>query len=350
MKKYLKILKNIAVSAVIITIAYLVNEFFSSVLHVRGMIPMFYVLGVFIIAIFTEGYIYSIVSALVSAGLAAVMFFTNDSGIEFTFNVITGIVMIIFVALLTCTVTTTLKREKRVRETGERERVRANLIRSASHDLRTPLTSIYASSSAILENFDDLTVEQRLALIEDIRDESHGLIRMVENLLLVTKVDGDVKLVTTDTVVEELVDTVVAKYNRHFPEVPLAIDIPDDFVSVTMEAMLIQQVLFNLLENAVIHAKGMTRLKLKVSVEGENVCFEVSDDGCGIDRDKLNNFFEQSHDVALVSSDRVERRNMGVGLNACYAIIKAHKSTLTVSNNADGGATFKFLLRRTTDE
>ena len=140
------IFKNIAISVAVIAIVYGINAIFMSVLGIRSMVPMFYVLGVFIIAIFTEGYVYSIISALVSAGLAAYKFSTAEGGLQFTFNVITGIVMIMFVALLTCTVTTTLKREKHIRETSERERVRANLIRAASHDLRTPLTSIYTGA------------------------------------------------------------------------------------------------------------------------------------------------------------------------------------------------------------
>ena len=217
--------------------------------------------------------------------------------------------------------------------------------------MRHPTISEPLLPLSILEHFDELSADRRVELVREIRTESHGLIRMVENLLMVTKVDGDdVKLVMTDTVIEELVDTVAAKYNRHFPEMPLIIDIPDEFISVPMEAMLIQQVLFNLLENAVIHAKGMTELKLIITTDGEDVCFEVRDNGCGIPKDKLDSLFEQYHDATLVSATGVARRNMGIGLSVCHAIIKAHGSSIHADNDPEGGASFKFTLRRMTDE
>ena len=350
MKRLFPILKNIAVSALIIFIAYWINVSTKMFLHINSMIPMFYVLGVFFIAIFTDGYLYSILSAVISAILAAHMFSTIG-GTEYTYNIITGVIIIIFVALLTCTVTTTVKRARKIKESSVREHLRANLMRAVSHDLRTPLTSIYASSSAILDNFDELTDEQRIELVREIRTESHGLIRMVENLLSVTKINNeDVELTMTDTVLEELIDIVAVKYNRHFPEIPLTLDIPDEFVSIPMDAMLIEQVLFNLLENAVIHATGMTELLLRVSLDGYTVNFEVRDNGCGFPKDKLDRLFQEYYDSTLVNNDTVSRRNMGIGLSVCYAIIKAHHGTLTAENNDSGGASFKFSLRRNTDE
>ena len=350
MKRLVPILKNIAISALIIIIAYWVNVVSKTVLHINSMIPMFYVLGVFLIAIFTDGYIYSVASAVISAILAAHMFSTIG-GVEYTYNIITGVVIIIFVALLTCTVTTTVKRARRIKESSVREHMKANLMRAVSHDLRTPLTSIYASSSAILDNFDDLTDEQRIELVKEIRTESHGLIRMVENLLSVTKINNEnVELTMTDTVLEELIDSVAVKYNRHFPEMPLSLDIPEEFVSIPMDAMLIAQVLFNLLENSVVHGVGMTELLLRVTLDGDRVSFEVRDNGCGLRKDRLDEIFDEYYFSTLVNNDTVTRRNMGIGLSVCYAIIKAHNGTLTAENNDSGGASFKFSLRRSTDE
>ena len=351
MKKLFPIIKNTAISAVIITVMYWINVLLKFTLHINSMIPMLYVLGVFFIAIFTDGYFYSITSAVISAVLVNHMFSSSGNGLQYTYNVITSTAIILFVSLLTCTVTAVLKKERRIKEASLRAHMRANLMRAASHDLRTPLTSIYASSSAILDNFDELTDEQRLELVREIRTESHGLIRMVENLLSVTKINTeDVELTMTDTVLEELIDTVAVKYNRHFPEMPLTLDIPEEFVSIPMDAMLIEQVLFNLLENSVIHARGMTELVLRVALDEDRVYFEVWDNCCGLPKDKPDKIFDEYHDSTLVSNETVSKRNMGIGLSVCYAIIKAHNSTLRAENNDSGGASFSFALRRTADE
>ncbi len=351
MKKFLSVLKNMAVSIGIIIIVYWINVFVRFTLDMHSLVPMFYVLGVFLISICTEGYFYGIFSACISAFSVNYMFLKSGDALEYTYSIITTCVIILAVALLTCTVTTTLKKGQRIKAAGIREHMRANLMRAVSHDLRTPLTSIYASSSAILDNFDDFTDEQRIELVKEIRTESHGLIRMVENLLSVTKLNSDdVNLTMTDTVLEELVDTVAVKYNRHFPDTPLTLDIPDEFVAIPMDAILIAQVLFNLLENAVVHATGMTELLLRVTLCGDEVCFEVRDNGCGISKDRLDKLFDEHHDSTLVNNETVTKRNMGIGLSVCYAIIKAHSSTLYAENNTDGGASFKFALRRATDE
>ncbi len=351
MKKFLSVLKNTAISVgIVVTVSWL-NMYLRFTLDIRSMVPMLYVLGVFFVAICTDGYFYGITSAIVSAFGVYYIFTFSDNELGFTVDIIASVAIILFTALLTCTVTTALKKVRRIKESSMREHMRANLIRSASHDLRTPLTSIYASSSAILDNFEDFTDEQRIELVKEIRTESHGLIRMVENLLSVTRInDGDVKLTMTDTVLEELIDAVAVKYNKYFPDMPLTLEIPDEFVSISMDAMLMEQVLFNLLENAVIHAVGITELVLRVVLENDTVSFEVRDNGCGIPKDRLDKIFDGYHYSTLVKNETLSHRNMGIGLSVCQTIIKAHGSTIRAKNNESGGASFIFSLRRSTDE
>ncbi len=349
MNKFLNILKNIVISSAIIMAAFGINYLLRFVLDIRSMVPMIYVLGVFFISLCTEGYFYGIVSAGVSAILVDLLFYRSGSKLVYTYDIIAASIIIFVVALLTCTLTSMLKKDRKIRATSATEHMRANLMRAVSHDLRTPLTSIYASSSAILDSFDSLNDEQRLALVSEIREESQGLIRMVENLLSVTRINGDdVKVTKTPTVLEELVDAVVVKYNRHFPEMPLEVDIPDEFVSIPMDAMLIKQVLFNILENAVVHAEGMTRLLLRVTLKKDKAVFEISDDGCGIPEEKLNRIFD-GYFAAVNDSHRTNRRNMGIGLNVCSAIIKAHGGRIYAVNNSMGGTSFYFTLERETE-
>ena len=194
----------------------------------------------------------------------------------------------LFVAAMTSALTTSLKAQERVRAEVGREKMRANLLRAVSHDLRTPLTSIYGSCSTIMENYDSLSKEQQVKLLGEVCDEAKELSRMVENLLSVTRIDsGEVAVKKTPTVLEELVDTALVKFRKHYPDQHVEVDIPESFIIIPMDPILIEQVLINLLENAVCHAAGMTRLTLRAFTLGDRAIFEVADDGCGIPRERL---------------------------------------------------------------
>jgi two-component system sensor histidine kinase KdpD len=250
----------------------------------------------------------------------------------------------LLVAVLTSAITTKSKVSQQLKVEGERERMRANLLRAVSHDLRTPLTSIYGACSAVLENYDSLTPAQTQKLLGEARSDAEWLIRMVENLLSVTRLDsGQVALNKQDTALEELIDAVLTKFYKHCPEWEVQLNMPEDFISIPMDAMLIQQVLLNLLENAVYHAKGMTELHLQVRMKKKQVLFSVWDNGCGIPEEQRRRMFlgelNRSQPVADGS-----RRNMGIGLSVCAAIIKAHGGWIWADNLPDGGAIFRFYL------
>ena len=229
---------------------------------------------------------------------------------------------------------------------AKNEQLRANLLRSISHDLRTPLTSIYGSSSTLISKYDALPKEQQLKLLGEIQEDSEWLIRMVENLLSVTRIDGaKVEVVKTPTVLDELIDSVLMKFSKKHPNQKVITQIPEEFVDIPMDSLLIEQVLLNLLENAVFHAKGMTELTLSVSLVGDKAVFEVADNGCGIPDDALQKIFTGSYEKSAAPVDGT-RSNMGIGLSVCAAIVKAHGSEITAENRKGGGAVFRFALER----
>ena len=325
--------------------AFIVNLLLKEWFHTQNMIPIIFVLGVFLIARKTQGYVYGITASLASV-LAMNYAFTYP---YYAFDLISpecvsSAVVMLIVSVMTGTLTTQIKEQDRVKAEAEKERMRGNLLRAVSHDLRTPLTTIYGACSTLIDSYEALTPQQHKKLLGDIRTDANWLIRMVENLLSITRVDEEsVKLAKQDTVLEELVDAVMVKFRKHYPGQPVQVQIPESFVSIPMDSMLIQQVLMNLLENAVFHAKGMDNLQLTVELGPGHALFRITDDGCGIPPEKLDTLFTGCSDSS--PSDR-GRGNMGIGLSVCAAIIKAHGGKIWARNRREGGAEFLFTLER----
>ena len=178
---------------------------------------------------------------------------------------------------ITSALTTKVKYHEAVKAESEKERMRANLLRAVSHDLRTPLTTIYGSATALLENRENMTEEQKEQILRGIREDSEWLVRMVENLLSITRIDsGRVRIDKTPTVLEELVDSCVLKVRKRYPGQNLQIELPEELTLIPMDAILIEQVIVNILENAVQHAVGMTRLSLCVYSRDDRAVFEIN--------------------------------------------------------------------------
>ena len=331
-------------TAVTLIAVFLVNLFLVERFNTKTMTPMIFVLGVFLVSWRTQGYVFGISASLLSV-LAVNWAFTYP---YWAFDLISpecisSAVVMLIVSSMTGALTTRLKQQEKLKAEAEKERMRGNLLRAVSHDLRTPLTSIYGSSSAILENYDSIPDERKMTLLKDIQMDAQWLNRMVENLLSVTRVDADtVRLSKNGTVLEELVDALLVKFRKHYPDQTVQVQIPEEFVSIPMDPVLIEQVLMNLLENAVFHARGMRNLWLRVELKSRKAVFCVEDDGCGIPPDRMDYLFTGLLDSeAPVDSTR---NNMGIGLSVCRTIIKAHGGELKAANRPGGGAAFSFAL------
>ncbi len=337
-----KAIKNIFFTLLILALAFGVSVFLQRVLQLDEHITTIFVFAVFLISMITDGYAYGIVSTVLAVISINVVFtfpyFAFAVELE---DIISGLIMLV-ISFITGMITTRIKKWEQLKAEGEREKTRANLLRAVSHDLRTPLTTIYGSSSAMLEGYEGFSDEQRLKMIGGIKSDSEWLIRMVENLLSVTKLEGgSLKLIKTPTVLEELIDSVALKFKKRYPEAPLEIKIPQDMVLIPMDAILIEQVLVNILENAVLHAENMTRLVLEVSLKDGSAEFCVRDNGKGIDKDRLPHIF--SGYLKGESADGT-RRNLGIGLSVCSTIITSHGSEIKAENSKEGGAVFSFSL------
>ncbi len=345
------ILKDISVTLIILSVAFAISFGIVKIFDTHSPIPAIFSLAVFLIARYTEFYIYGVVASLI--GMLAVNFAFTFPYFRFNFIILENLVsavMMLIISIMTSVVTTELKRQQKMRVETEKEKMRANLLRAISHDLRTPLTTIYGSSSAMVENAKELTMEQMVELADDIREDSQWLIGMVENLLSVTKIDsGDVKLIKTPVVLEELIDSVIVRFKKRYPKQEIQIEIPDEFIIIPMDAVLMTQVIVNMLENAVQHAKGMETLILRVSTKENMSIFEIIDDGCGIPKERLSRIFNGYFETGDLPADN-QKRNMGMGLSVCASVIKAHDGEITVENLKEGGCCFRFVLKMEEEE
>lgn len=352
MKRSLTILKDLLLTVGVLTACFLLSLLFQYHFGIAEHITTIFVFAVFIVSLFTNGYIYGIASAVVGTVIVNVVFtfpYFNIS-VQLPANLIAAVAMITMSAM-TSALVTKLKKHEAAKAESQKERMRANLLRAVSHDLRTPLTTIYGSASVLMENRDSMTQEQQQTILQGIKEDSDWLIRMVENLLSVTRLDsGRVKIVKTPTVLEELVDAVLMKFKHRYPNVVVRIDIPDEILVIPMDAILIEQVLINLFENAVHHAYGMTHIRFRVFTLGKRAVFELEDDGCGIPPERLPYIFSGYFDDQRDMYDS-RTHNAGIGLSVCSTIIKAHGGDICAENKKQGGAIIRFMLHteETTD-
>lgn len=337
-----KIFRDLILTVFILLVAFVSSLFLHTVFDMYYLVPSFFALSVFLISFLTHGYIYGIISAFVSvlADNYAFTFPYFEINFMISENLVSAIIMLV-ITIITSTLTTQIKTQEKIRAQAKKEKMRADLLRAVSHDLRTPLTAIYGASSTVVDNYGMLSDEKKIDMLKGIKEDAQWLIRMVENLLSVTRIDaGDVKLVKSSVVLEELIDYVLGKFSRRYPEQEVKISLPDEFVTISADPILIEQVLINLLENAVEHAVGMTELRINVIIDEGNVVFEVIDNGCGVSKDKLKDIFSGS---STILDDR--KHGMGIGLSVCRAIINAHGGDIkAIKKSKDSGMIFRFNL------
>lgn len=345
MHKTVLVIKDFLITVLVMISSFILCLIIQQSFKGNALIPAVFVFGVFLISVLTRKFFYGIISAVIS--VFAVNFAFTFPYFAFDFSVMENIVssiILLAVAVVTCGLTTTIRRHEALKAEGEMEKVRANLLRAVSHDLRTPLTTIYGTSSALLDNYDKFTDEQKQSMLVGIKEDSDWLNRMVENLLSITRLDNsEVCLVKNETVIDELVDSILVKFAKRYPNQLVDVNIPDDFVVVPMDPILIEQVVINILENAVEHAHGMSELSLKVYVVDEKAVFEVQDNGCGIEHEKLKTIFTGQLYKGKAPSD-AGKNNAGIGLSVCASIIKAHGGEIMAQNLKQGGCRFIFTL------
>ncbi len=224
----------------------------------------------------------------------------------------------------------------------EKEQLRANLLRSISHDLRSPLTSISGNAENLLANEEKLPAGRRREIYRDIYDDSKWLINLVENLLSITRIEnGDMKLDMQGEIVEEVIEEALKHVNFRGKDQSVRVEC-DEILMAKMDLKLMLQVLINLVDNAVKYTPKNAEIVIKAEALGDKVILSVRDNGTGLTPEQKEKVFDMYYTVNRGIGDA--RRGMGLGLPLCQAIVKAHGSRLEVCDNTPKGTVFKFAL------
>ena len=309
-------------------------------------VPLIFVLAVLVISLLTEGYFYGLMAAIASVFAVNWAFTYPYMKLDFTiYGYPLTFMTMLAVGFGVSTLTSRVQAQEKVRTEAEREKVRANLLRAVSHDLRTPLTAISGSLGVVLDSGEQMDSSEARQLLRDAKKDAEWLCSMVENLLSITRMSkGQESAINMQPeLLEEVISEAVLNFRKRNPNVNVQVLVPDEPIFALMDAMLIEQLFHNLLDNSVLNGKSTDTISISVEPLGDTVLIRFSDNGAGIDPVLLPVLFEGSSQLAALS-DRDDNRFMGIGLSVCRTIVNTHGGTISARNLPDGGAEFTFTL------
>lgn len=226
---------------------------------------------------------------------------------------------------------------------AENEKLRSNLLRSISHDLRTPLTAISGNAGILLSDSESLSPETRNQMYSDIYDDAAWLYNLVENLLAVTRIEeGRMKLNTQPQLVEEMVSEALQHISRKRSEHTITVSHQDELLLAKCDARLIVQVIINLVDNAIKYTPFGSHIEITTKGEEGRAVVSVSDDGPGISDDEKERVFQMFYTGSNPIAD--SRRSLGLGLGLCKSIITAHGGVISVADHQPNGTVFTFTV------
>lgn len=225
---------------------------------------------------------------------------------------------------------------------AEKQKFRADLLRSISHDLRTPLTSINGDACALIENSEKMDASMRMTLYQDIRDDSEWLENMVENLLAVTRIQEGSMLRKSVEIIDDVVEEAMQHIDRRGSRDHIHIVSSGEILSAEMDVHMIQQVIVNLVNNAIQYCPEGTDIWVITGRKDDMIEISVKDNGNGIAPEERERVFEMFYSGKHSVGDA--GRNSGLGLALCRSIVEAHGGTIELHENSPHGCVFCFTL------
>ena len=235
-----------------------------------------------------------------------------------------------------------VKKEQRVQMEMQKERLRADMLRSISHDFRTPLAGIMGLASTARDNYDKINDEVRKNFLQSIYEDADWLNEIVENILQTTRFEaGNLMLNLEEEAAEEIITDAVTHVKKHAINYNIQVKIPEEIILIKVDAILIRQVIVNLLNNAINYSKEQTEITVSLYRKENQVIFEVKDNGPGILQNDQMNLFERYH---RTSGNLLYKRGMGLGLSLCKTIIQAHGGDIMLRNYEPHGTIATFYI------
>ncbi len=222
----------------------------------------------------------------------------------------------------------------------ETERLRNSLLSSVSHDLRTPLATITGAVSTILENGSRLDEPTRRELLESVRDEGERLNRLVQNLLEMTRLEsGALELKRDWHSLEEVIGAALGRIGKRLGTRRVTTRVPPELPLVPMDDVLVEQVLVNLLDNAIKYTPSGSPIDIIATATDRAATVEVADHGPGLPRGEEDRVFEKFY-----RGQPGDGRGAGLGLAICQGVVRAHGGRIWAQNLPGGGVAFLFTL------
>jgi len=221
----------------------------------------------------------------------------------------------------------------------EAEKLRSSLLSSVSHDLRTPLSAITGAASALLQSGPALSLTDQRELLEAIREEAERLGRLVQNLLDMTRLEsGTVPVRREWHSLEEIVGIALGRLSHRLGERPVDVRLPEDMPFVPVDAVLIEQIFINLLDNALKYTPDGSPIEISARVDNSGVRVEVADRGPGLAPGLEQRVFEKFY------RGQSPGRGSGLGLAICRGFVEVHGGRIWAENREGGGAAFRFTI------
>ena len=230
---------------------------------------------------------------------------------------------------------------ERMRVEMKEEQLRSALLSSVSHDLRTPLAAIEGAGSTLLLQYDQLAPTIRAELLGTVVDEAEHLNRLVANLLDATRLEGGVLAAQREwESVEEIIGSALSRTNRLLQGRELELSVPADLPLIRGDAVLLQQAVVNLIENATKYSPPKTPITISAAQKGDRMVIEVADRGPGIRSEDIERIFDKFYRVA----DSQSRTGSGLGLTVAKGVVSIHEGDIVAENRPGGGALFRITL------
>jgi two-component system, OmpR family, sensor histidine kinase KdpD len=222
---------------------------------------------------------------------------------------------------------------------AETETLRNTLLSSVSHDLRTPLAAITGAASTLLQPDISLDKHSKKELVKTIYEEAGHLNEVIRNVLDMTRLESGAIVVKKEwQSIEEIIGVVLNRFSEKLNDHPLSINLSPDLPLVPFDALLVEQVLMNLLDNAIKYSPKETPLDLSAMLKSDSLLVELADRGPGIPQGEEKRIFEK------FVRGSTARGGIGLGLTICQTIITAHGGDIWAENRPSGGAVFRFTI------